>query len=76
MANNESEENLTREANETESAMISPVESILMVTISAMGDFADIVGVFFWPIPYIGIIVYLLATAFSWFIWFMILLWG
>ncbi|MDP1689316.1 MAG: hypothetical protein Q8L47_04280 [bacterium] len=76
MSNDESPENLTQKASETESAIISPVESVIMVTISAMGDFADIVGFFGMAIPYVGLVVWGLATAFSWFIWFMILLWG
>lgn len=76
MSNNESAENLTQEANGSDSAKISMAESIVIVTISAMGDFADIIGVFFLAIPFIGIIVYFLAKTFSWFTWFIVLFWA
>lgn len=69
-------ENSAQESLEAESAKISTVETILLVTISLMGDFADIVGALFIAIPYIGQVVYFLAKAFSWFIWALIMIWA
>lgn len=76
MTKEEATENLTQESSGAHGSKIGSVETILMVTISAMGDFADIVGVVFFPIPVIGQVVWLLSKAFSWFIWSLIMVWS
>lgn len=72
----ETAENLTQESSGAEGSKIDSVETILLVTVSLMGDFADIVGVVFFAIPYIGQVVWLLSKAFSWFIWSLIMVWS
>ena len=63
-------------ASEGEKAKIGIVESTIVTTISGFADAAEVLGALFFPIPYVGFVVWLLTVSFGAFISAILFLWA